>query len=53
MIREDLPEQCIECDSKIITLVKKLPRTFKCNKGHIFTKSELRTHLRKSKRRYG
>jgi hypothetical protein len=49
----ELPEQCIECNSMIIKLVKKLPRTFKCNKGHIFTISELRTHLRDSKRRYG
>jgi hypothetical protein len=52
MLGEDLPEKCIECNSKIITLVKKLPRTFKCNKGHIFTKSDLRTHLRNSKRRF-
>lgn len=41
--KEEFPSICLFCNSKIINVVKKLPRTFKCSNNHTFTISEYRS----------
>ncbi|MHA2335431.1 MAG: hypothetical protein ACXAEU_25590 [Candidatus Hodarchaeales archaeon] len=39
---EEKPFRCIHCPSPFLTVIKKLPRTFKCSKGYVFTIVEFR-----------
>ena len=42
--KAEIPDSCIKCNSKVLKLVNKLPRTFKCSNGHKFTIREYRNH---------
>ncbi|MFW9994286.1 MAG: hypothetical protein ACFFD4_19735 [Candidatus Odinarchaeota archaeon] len=39
---EEMPDRCIHCNSRIIKVIKKLPRTFSCSNNHSFTVVEFR-----------
>jgi hypothetical protein len=43
----EFPDYCIQCQTRIIKIIKKLPRTFKCKNGHIFNIAELREYLKR------
>ena len=51
--KEELPDMCIHCNSMVLKLIKKLPRTFICSNGHIFTISEYRSYVLKKKIQIG
>ena len=46
--KQESPDNCIYCNSKVITVIKKLPRTFSCSNQHQFTITEFRAFKKKS-----
>ncbi len=40
--KEELPDMCIHCNSRLLKLTKKLPRTFICSNKHSFNIGEFR-----------
>ena len=49
---EEFPEHCIHCHTKTVTILKKLPRTFKCKNNHMFSIAELREYWKKPVKRF-
>jgi hypothetical protein len=49
---EEFPDNCIQCQTRNVKIIKKLPRTFKCRNGHIFNIVELRNYLKVPLRKY-